>query len=105
MDNFSKCISPAELAELLRNGKEIQLIDVREPEENAEFNIGGDLMPLGTIQNQLEKIRKDIPVVVYCRKGIRSMIAIQKLESRFPFTNLINLTGGMEKWKKEVPVQ
>ena len=54
------------------------------------------------IQNHVEEIKKDIPVVIYCRKGVRSMIAIQKLEQKYPFDNLLNLTGGMEEWKKMV---
>jgi adenylyltransferase/sulfurtransferase len=32
--------------------------------------------------------------------GIRSQIAIQRLEERFGYTNLINLQGGLESWKK-----
>jgi len=39
-------------------------------------------------------------VVLYCQKGIRSVIVIQRLQQRNQYKNLINLTGGMEAWKK-----
>lgn len=82
--------------------KDFQLIDVREPDEHEEFNIGGQLIPLGEISTHISNIEKEKPVVLYCRKGIRSQFAIQKLQDKFPFTNLYNLIGGTEAWKKEV---
>ena len=91
-------ISVHDLNNMLNAKDEIQLIDVREEDEHLVFNIGGLLLPLGIIQNHLDKIRTDIPVVFYCRKGVRSMIAIQKLEQKYPFGNLLNLSGGMDEW-------
>jgi adenylyltransferase/sulfurtransferase len=46
------------------------------------------------------EIPSDQPVVVYCKKGIRSQIAIQRLEEKLGLTNLINLKGGMDAWKR-----
>ncbi len=97
-----KSITSKELQQLITDKKDVQLIDVREPDEHEEFNIGGELMPLGEITSDLKKIQKDKPVIVYCRKGIRSQFAIQKLQEKFPFDNLYNLVGGTEAWKKEV---
>ena len=97
-------INPTELFELLKANADIQLIDVREPYEHAEFNIGGELIPLDQIMQQLERIDKERPVVMYCRKGIRSHIAIQRLQNKLPFENLINLTGGIDDWKKQLNV-
>lgn len=99
-----KSITVAELALLFENKSDFNLIDVREPEEHEEFNIGGELIPLGEIAHQLQKISTDKPVIIYCRKGIRSQIAIQRLQDKFPFTNLINLVGGTEAWKKQFVV-
>jgi rhodanese-related sulfurtransferase len=82
---------------------DFQLIDVREPDEHKEFNIGGTLIPLGEITQQYEKIAIDKPVIIYCRKGIRSQIAIQRLQQKFAFNNLVNLIGGTETWKKHFP--
>ena len=98
-----KQISPAALAALLQQQPDLQLIDVRESYEHQEFNIGGTLIPLGDVLKYADVIEKDNPVIVYCRKGVRSQIAIQRLQQRFPFTNLINLQGGTEAWKKQFP--
>jgi adenylyltransferase/sulfurtransferase len=94
-------ITPAELQTRLQHEK-LFLLDVREPFEHADFNIGGLLIPLGDIISMAENIPADEPVIVYCKKGIRSQIAIQRLQDKFGFTNLINLKGGMEAWKREV---
>ena len=94
-------ITALELKYKIDNAEDFQLVDVRETFEHEEFNIGGELIPLHEITLQIEQIATDKPVIIYCRKGIRSQIAIQRLQQKFPFTNLINLIGGTEAWKKE----
>ncbi|MBL0182543.1 MAG: rhodanese-like domain-containing protein [Chitinophagaceae bacterium] len=94
-------ITSAALKQKIDSGEYLQLIDVRESFEHDEFNIGGILIPLGNIIQQMDKIDKERPVVIYCHKGIRSQLAIQRLQEKFPFTNLINLIGGTEAWRKE----
>ncbi len=94
-------ITPIELQELIQQ-QDIFLLDVREPHEHAAFNIGGELIPLGDVMRNAANIPKDKPVIVYCKKGIRSQLAIQRLQDKFGFTNLINLKGGMEAWKRDV---
>ena len=95
-----KSITVIALREKIDNAEEFQLIDVRESYEHEAFNIGGQLIPLSEIVQQVEKIETDKPVIIYCRKGIRSQVAIQRLQQKFPFTNLYNLIGGTEAWKK-----
>ena len=97
-------ITSIALKEKIDKGEDIQLIDVREPYEHEEFNIGGELIPLNEIAQQVDKIYADKPVILYCRKGIRSQIAIQRLQEKHPFTNLFNLIGGTEAWKKQFNV-
>ncbi len=92
-------ISPHELKELLEQSA-VYLLDVREPDEHAAFNIGGNLVPLGEVISQHQNIPTDRTVIVYCKMGIRSQIAIQKLEDKFGYTNLVNLRGGVEAWRK-----
>jgi rhodanese-related sulfurtransferase len=94
-------ITAIALKEKINNAEDFQLIDVRELYEHKEFNIGGELIPLNEIAQQFEKIATDKPVIIYCRKGIRSQVAIQRLQQKFPFTNLINLIGGTEAWRKQ----
>ncbi|MBK8493591.1 MAG: rhodanese-like domain-containing protein [Ferruginibacter sp.] len=97
-------ITTIALKEKIDKADNFQLIDVRELEEHAEFNIGGDLIPLHEITQQVQKIAIDKPVIIYCRKGIRSQIAIQRLQEKYPFTNLFNLIGGTEAWRKQFNV-
>jgi rhodanese-related sulfurtransferase len=94
-------ISVDELKLKMEKGEKINLIDVREPHENADFNIGGILLPLGKVQTmQIENIEdlKTEPVIVYCRSGNRSMQAAMLLE-QFGFENVTNLAGGMLAWE------
>lgn len=95
-------ISPAELKLKIDSNQAIQIIDVREPFEHDVYNIGGLILPLDEIIDQKDLIKTDIPVVIYCKMGIRSQIAIQRLEEKYGFTNLLNLQGGIERWKKEL---
>lgn len=92
-------ITASALKQKLHQGENIFLLDVREPFEHEDFNIGGTLIPLNDIVKQVSLIPKNKPVVVYCRKGVRSQIAIQRLQQKFSFNNLINLQGGIESWK------
>lgn len=94
-------ISTVELQQKLNDKEDLVLIDVREPWEHADFNIGGLLIPIDTLFDNLDQLERDKPVIFYCQKGIRSQIAIQRLYLKFNFTNLVNLIGGMDAWKKE----
>jgi len=94
-------ITASALKQKIDNREDFQLIDVREPDEHEEFNISGDLIPLSTVVKHIERIATDKPVIIYCRKGIRSQIAIQRLQEKFPFHNLFNLIGGTEAWRKQ----
>ena len=96
-------ITADEIKARLDAGEAINLVDVREPAEHTEFNIGGTLLPLGKIQTmQIEDIEelKNEEVICYCRSGQRSMQATLMLET-FGFTNAKNLTGGMLAWKEK----
>ncbi len=93
-------ISPQDLKKKLNSeeGTSIVLIDVREGWEHTAYSIGGTNIPMGELISRLQEIPKDKDVVLYCEKGIRSVIAIQRLES-MGFHKLINLTGGMTAWR------
>jgi adenylyltransferase/sulfurtransferase len=91
-------LTPIELREWISEGKDFSLVDVRESYEHEAFNIGGKLIPLGDLINAQDEIDRDKPVVLYCEKGIRSQIAIQRLEA-LGYRNLYNLVGGMAGWR------
>lgn len=88
-------ISWEELQEWTAAGRDFMLIDVREPFERELFHIGGQHIPLATLAANRASIPMDTDVVVYCQKGIRSAIGIQKLEA-LGYTRLYNLTGGVQ---------
>jgi len=72
-----------------------QLIDVREPEEHADTNIGGILIPLDEISKRADELPEHIPLVFYCKRGIRSQIAIQRLARVRSTDQCYNLEGGL----------
>jgi len=96
-------ITVEEIKQRLDAGENLHLLDVREPEENAQFNIGGQLYPVGKIQRMetegLENLKNE-EVICYCRSGNRSMLAVLFLKQQ-GFENVKNLTGGMEAWKQK----
>jgi adenylyltransferase/sulfurtransferase len=92
-------ITASELKELMAAGKAPQLLDVREDWEREAYNIGGLHVPMSELGERLSEVPKDEDVVVYCEKGIRSTILIQRLEG-YGFHKLINLQGGMKAWKE-----
>lgn len=91
-----------ELKELIDSKKDFQLIDVREKNEFEVCDLGGILIPLNTIPDNINKISKEKMVVVHCRSGKRSASAIQYLEQNFGFKNLYNLEGGILAWADEI---
>ena len=90
-----KEITVEELKALQQRNEPFQLIDVREPHEYDEANLGATLIPLGNVKNEVEQIERDKTVVVHCRSGKRSAQAIQYLEQNHGFDNLYNLKGGI----------
>ncbi len=94
-----KQISSLEVKKWLEEQKDFLLLDVREGWENEEYNIGGINMPLGVLISRRNELDPEKTTVIYCEKGIRSVIAIQRLEE-YGFINLYNLSGGMQAWKQ-----
>ena len=94
-------ITVDEVHRRMQAGEKLNLVDVREPHENADYNIGGILYPVGRVQSydidELEKL-KDEEVILYCRSGSRSGNACLILET-MGFKNVKNLTGGMLAWR------
>lgn len=97
-------ISVEELKARLDAGETLNLLDVREPHEREEFNIGGKFLPLGKIQrSETDEIDNwaGEEVIVYCRSGNRSGQACLTLET-MGFSNLKNLSGGMLAWQERI---
>ncbi|NNM95847.1 MAG: rhodanese-like domain-containing protein [Bacteroidia bacterium] len=97
-----KEITCADLKKMLDSQEDFKLIDVREEAESLQASIGGDLIPMNTVPENLELFPKDKKVVVYCRSGNRSGVIINFLEKEHGFTNLYNLKGGIMAYSNEV---
>jgi rhodanese-related sulfurtransferase len=98
-----KTITVEELKARMDNKETLHIIDVREPYEYAEFNIGGTLVPLGKIAGmQLEDLEdfKNEELIFHCKAGSRSAQACMILEQA-GYTNVVNVTGGMLAWKQK----
>lgn len=97
-------ISVQELKARLDAGEKLNIIDVREPYEYQEFNIGAQLIPLCKIQTmQVEELDdlRDQELIVHCRSGQRSMMACMILDS-LGFKDTKNLAGGMLAWQEMI---
>ena len=97
-------ITVEELKRRLDAGEKLHIVDVREPHEKADFDIGGVLIPLGQVLSmQIDEIEdlKDKEVIVYCRSGNRSGQACMFLDA-MGFKNTRNLVGGMLAWQEKI---
>ena len=97
-----KEVTVQELKQMFDTKEDFQLIDVREPYEFEISSLGGELIPVGTILENADKISKDKTVVLLCRSGQRSKTAIMNLEEKFGFRNLFNLRGGITAYATEI---
>ena len=96
-------ISATELKRRLDAGDDIQLIDVRQPEEWAFAKIeGAKLIPLGEIMNRRDEIDESRETVIHCKAGMRSARAVQVLQQAGFKGDLKNLKGGITAWSNEV---
>jgi len=102
MSERIKTISVGELKKLIDEQKDFQLIDVREQNEKDYADIGGELVPMGSVAENIDKFSKDKMVIVYCRSGKRSGRVIAALQAQHGFSNLYNLAGGILAWSDEI---
>ena len=93
-----RSITPQEFKRMRDAREAHQLIDVREPYEVERCSIGGENIPMGEIVAQLARVRHDVPVVVHCNSGSRSKAVVNALETRYGFSKLIHLPGGIRAW-------
>jgi adenylyltransferase/sulfurtransferase len=94
-----KELDAKELLHWQQNATMFELLDVREPHEREAAHIGGIFIPMGECLARSAEIPSDRPVVVYCKKGIRSAIVIQRLTDKLGLQNLYNLKGGITAWQ------
>jgi rhodanese-related sulfurtransferase len=95
-------ITVKELKSMMDAKEDFQLIDVREQYEYDICQIGGELIPMGEVADNVEKISKDKKVIVHCRSGKRSATIVQMLQNEHGYKTLYNLKGGIMAWADEI---
>ena len=95
-------ITPAELKAKMDRGDDFLLIDVREPEEYAIARIPGSrLIPRGTLPERVHELSSADDIVVHCKSGVRSGMAVDFLKQA-GFRRVKNLVGGILRWSDDV---
>ena len=99
-----KSINSSQAEKLIKDIKELVILDVRRPYEFKESRIPNSInIPVEEIEWELEELEKykDKKVLVYCKVGVRSSIACDFLEKE-GFNNLYNLRGGILDFNGEI---
>ena len=96
-------ITATELKQKLDQGADIQIIDVREPNEYDIARIPNSIhIPLAQVVNRMSEIDPQRETVVHCKMGGRSARAIQALQQAGFKGPLANLKGGITAWSNDV---
>ena len=96
-------IETADAAALRESGDDVVILDVREPDENAQGSIPGAVfIPRGQLESNVEnKIpNKDAKVLIHCASGVRSAFAAKTL-AKLGYSDVASVAGGFNKWKDE----
>ena len=95
-------ITATELKQRLDNGDDIQIIDVREPDEVAIGRIPNSVhIPLAQVVNRMGEIDAGRETVMHCKMGGRSAKAVGILREH-GFTRVKNLKGGILSWIEKI---
>ncbi|MFN8339812.1 MAG: rhodanese-like domain-containing protein [Saprospiraceae bacterium] len=94
-------ITVSELKQKMDSNEQFVFIDVREQTEYEDFNLGAQLIPLGSLVSEIPNLLKykDEEIIVHCRSGARSGSAKITL-SQMGFTKVRNLLGGILEWER-----
>ena len=93
-------MTTALVAESRHASDNLQIVDVREPDEWLEGHIAGAIhIPLGQLSARRAELESRRPIVMVCHSGARSAQATRALTSA-GFPDVANLTGGMLAWTR-----
>ena len=96
-------VTATELKQRMDSGEDVQLIDVRQPDEHEFARIkGAKLIPLGDIVKRIDELDANREVILHCKAGGRSAKAIEMLQKAGFTAELKNLKGGITAWSNEV---
>jgi rhodanese-related sulfurtransferase len=94
-------ISVEELARLRESDEDFVLLDVREESEYETVNLGGTLIPLGTLSERLGELDREDRIVVHCRAGRRGATAVEQLREA-GFADAWNVNGALAAWSERI---
>lgn len=93
-------ITASELKRKLYMNEPVQLIDVREPYEHEDDVIGGVNIPMDEVSHDVSRLKRDVPVVLYCNSGKRSGAVLMAIEKKWGLENCLSLEGGAEGYNQ-----
>ncbi|MGI9537568.1 MAG: rhodanese-like domain-containing protein [Desulfocapsaceae bacterium] len=95
-----RTVSAAEAAELVKTRENLQIIDVRTPQERKQFRIADSkLVPVGDVIRGVFEADPDQPLMLICAVGGRSYVAGKVMFAR-GYREIYNLDGGIESWRR-----
>lgn len=101
---MDKEISAVDTAFLLKSTN-AAILDVREENELSICRMEGALhIPMAEVPDRYAELPKDVPLIVFCHHGMRSLKVVEYLKAR-GLENAINLTGGIHAWANEVDAE
>lgn len=94
-------MTAAEVQKMIEEGKQLNIIDVRETDEFAAGTVPGSVnIPLGLIQFKMNELDKKKEYILICRSGARSGMATRFLDSLG--YQVVNMSGGMLDWNGKI---
>jgi rhodanese-related sulfurtransferase len=96
-------LTPSELKEKLDRGEAVQIIDTRDPLKFEECHIHGALnIPQIDLPENIDKVSREIPVVIYCLYGVKSEAPFLYLREKAKIKNVFILEGGLYQWANDI---
>lgn len=96
-------VTPEQVKARLDAGEDLLLVDVREPDEFDIATIeGSELLPLSQAQQWANDLPRDKPVIIFCHHGSRSARVAMALNQQLGYTNIANMTGGIDAWSQRI---
>lgn len=95
-------LTPQQVQDCLKKQPAPLLLDVREEDEVSLCALAGSLhIPMNLIPLRHNELPDDVPIIVYCHHGIRSLNVARYL-AHVGFENVANLQGGIDAWARQI---
>jgi adenylyltransferase/sulfurtransferase len=96
-------ISSANLKEKINKGEKLQIIDIREPNEQVVYKFPlAKAIPFNQLVRKMNELDSSIDCIFICKIGQRSVYAIQVLRDAGYKGKMFNLQGGVNAWEVDI---